>query len=568
MSEKIHASELAKKQKEIGVAEFFAKNRHLLGFDNKIKALMTTIKEAVDNALDACEEARILPEIIVEVTELGKERFKVAIEDNGPGIVEEQIPRIFAKLLYGSKFHKLGQTRGQQGIGISACVMYAQLTTGKRAKVISKTGATAQAQYVEIKLNTETNEPDIANKQIVDWPKDQGTRIELDLEATYQKGARSIDEYLKQTAITNPHATIIYCSPKGEQIIFPRVSEVLPPESIEIKPHPYGVELGFLIDMLNRTDSKTLLSFLQIEFSRVSPSVAKTICENSALLPNTKPSDISRDMAERLIKGIQDTKIQAPSSECLSPITSEMLEKGLKKEINAEFYASVTRPPSVYRGNPFIIEAALAYGGDQKGDSPIELMRFANRVPLLYQQGACAATKAILSTSWKNYNLQQSRGNLPIGPCTVAIHIASVWVPFTSESKESIAHYDEIIKEMKLAIQEVGRKLGNYLGKKKRVGAELKKRSYIEKYIPHVADALVDLLKLDASEGDILKDKLKTILEKERGKLDDMKFDPSKNTEYDADFASIGRDDEEEDEEDFEKSYDDDDEQKTLEDEF
>lgn len=560
MTDKVHASELAKKQKQIGVAEFFAKNRHLLGFDNKVKALMTTIKEAVDNALDACEEARILPEIIVEVTDLGNDKFKIAIEDNGPGIVEKQIANIFAKLLYGSKFHKLGQTRGQQGIGISACVMYAQMTTGKRTKVISKTGAAEQAHYMEIKLNTETNTPDIANKTTIDWPKDHGTRVELDMEASYQRGSRSIDEYLKQTAITNPHATIIYMNPKGEQLIFPRVSEELPPEATEIKPHPYGVELGFLMDMIKRTESKTLQSFLTSDFSRVSANVAKTICENAAMLPNTKTKSITRDMAERIMNGIKETKIQAPPSDCLSPITSEMLEKGLKKEINAEFYASCTRPPSVYRGNPFIVEAALAYGGDQKGDDQVNIMRFANRVPLLYQQGACAVTKSITSTTWRNYNLQQSRGNVPIGPCSIAVHIASVWVPFTSESKEAIAHYDEIIKEMKLALQEVGRQLGSYIGKKKRVGAELKKRSYIEKYIPYVADALVDLLKLEGDKKEEIEDKLKGILEKERGKVKELKFDPTKNTEYDADFASIGKDDDEE--------SDDDEEQRTLEDEF
>ncbi|MGM5484065.1 MAG: DNA topoisomerase VI subunit B [Nanobdellota archaeon] len=542
--DKVHASELAKKHKEIGVAEFFAKNRHLLGFDNKVKALMTTIKEAVDNALDACEDARILPEISVEVTDLGKDKYRIVIEDNGPGIMKKSMGKIFAKLLYGSKFHKLGQSRGQQGIGISACVMYGQMTTGKPAVVTTKTGKTEQAYKAYIKLNTKTNQPDISNEEKIDWTKDHGTRIELDMEASYQKGNRSIDEYLKQTAITNPHATIIYMNPKGEQIIFPRVSETLPPTAKEIKPHPYGVELGFLMDMLKSTQAKTLQSFLTTEFSRVSASVAKSICENSALLPNTKPSKIGRENAEKLLEGINKTKIMSPPSDCLSPIGGEMLEKGLKKEINAEFYASTTRPPNVYRGNPFVVEAALAYGGEQQGDNPINIMRFANRVPLLYQQGACAVTKSVINTSWKNYSLQQSSGNLPIGPCTIAVHIASVWVPFTSESKESIAHYEEIIKEMKLAVQEVGRKLGSYIGKKKRVGVELKKRNYIEKFIPYVSESLIELLGLDKNKEDELKDKLKHVLEQERGKIKDMKFDPNENTEYDKEFANIGKEEE------------------------
>jgi len=537
----VHAEELAKNQKQIGVAEFFAKNRHLLGFDNKIKALMTTIKEAVDNALDACEEAGILPEIIVEVTDLGNERFKVAVEDNGPGIVKEQVANIFARLLYGSKFHKIGQTRGQQGIGISACVMYGQLTTGKAAKVISKTGKTAQANYMEIKLDTKTNAPDIQHEKVIDWPKDHGTRIEIDIEATYQRGLRSIDEYLKQTAITNPHTTIIYMNPKGEQIIFPRVSEELPPPALEIKPHPYGVELGFLIDMLARTEHKSLHSFLTNEFSRVSSAVAKEICKNAALLPEMKPKNMTRETVEKLVAGIKHTKIMAPSSDCLSPIGAHMLEKGLRKEINAEFYASTSRSPSVYRGNPFIVEAALAYGGDQSGEDLCRIMRFANRVPLLYQQGACAGTKAIVATNWKNYNLQQSKGNIPAGACTIAIHIASVWVPFTSESKEAIAQYDEILDEMKKALQDIGRQLGSYIGKKKRVGAELKKRSYIQKYIPYVAEALQELLGPQINKEQIESD-LVDILESQRGKVAEVGFDKNKNTDYDEEFANIGRD--------------------------
>ena len=542
---KVHASELAKKHKEVGVAEFFAKNRHLLGFDNKVKSLMTTIKESVDNALDACEEANILPEIIVEVTDMGSDKFKVVVEDNGPGIVKKNIGKVFGKLLYGSKFHKLGQTRGQQGIGISAVVMYAQLTTGKPAKITSKTDKANEAHYLELKLNTKTNHPDITHEKMVPWPKDHGTRIEVDLEATYQKGSRSIDEYLKETAITNPHCTIIYVNPKGEQLMFPRASEELPVPAKEIKPHPYGVELGFIMDMLDRTEARTLQSFLTTEFSRVSAGVAKEVCSNAKVLPNTKPAEIGREVAEKIMEGIKKTKIMAPPSDCLSPITAEMLEKGLRKEINAEFYASVSRPPAVYRGNPFVIEAAIAYGGEQSADDAINLMRFANRVPLLYQQGACAVTKAVTSTVWRNYGLQQSKGNLPIGPVTVAIHIASVWVPFTSESKEAIAHYPEILKEMKLAIQEVGRKLGSYIGKKKRVGVELKKRSYIQKYIPHVSEALVELLELKDAEKDKIQDQLFKILEKERGKVKELKFDAEANEEYDADFANIGKEDEE-----------------------
>jgi len=299
------AHEFAKKQRDISIAEFFEKNRHLLGFDNKRKALLTTIKEAVDNSLDACDEAETLPEITVEVIDMQNDRFRIIVEDNGPGIIKPQIPKIFAKLLYGSKFHKLSQSRGQQGIGISAAVLYAQLTTGKPVRITSKISPTQPAHYYELMIDIKNNKPQIVKEEIIQWKKDHGTKIEIDIEGSYQKGDQSIDQYLKQTAVVNPHVTLIYTSPKAEQLIFTRATKNLPAHPKEIKPHPYGVELGMLIRMLHDTDSRTLQSFLTKEFSRVGSGTAKQISENAALLPSTKPKTITREMAEtsnRLLK--------------------------------------------------------------------------------------------------------------------------------------------------------------------------------------------------------------------------------------------------------------------------
>lgn len=540
------AEELAKKQRDISVAEFFERNRHLLGFDNKKKALLTTVKEAVDNALDACEEARVLPEVSVEIIEMDEERFRIIVEDNGPGIVEQQIPKIFAKLLYGSKFHRLSQSRGQQGIGISASVLYGQLTTGRAAKITSRISKKDPAHYYELKINTQKNKPEILKDEVVEWEKDQGTKVEIDLEASYlQGGSQTVDEYLKETAIVNPHVTIIYTNPKAQQIIFPRASDKLPREPKEIKPHPYGVELGILIKMLKWTEARTLQSFLTKEFSKVGSGTAKKICENAALLPSTKPQAMSREQAEQLMRGIKDTRIQSPPTDCISPIGAELLEKGLKKEVNAEFYTAITRPPSVYRGNPFQIECALAYGGNLDREGSIRLMRFANRVPLLYQQGACAITRSVAGTNWRPYGLSQSKGALPIGPVVIAVHMASVWVPFTSESKEALAHYPEIIKQIKLALQEVGRNLGHYVNRKRKIQFESKKRGYIETYIPYVGEALKELLDLSDKEEQQTEELLKQTLEKKRGQLEDIR---AVNVEYDEEFAKIGKgEDEEED---------------------
>jgi len=512
----IHAIEQAKKQREISISEFFTKNRHLLGFDNPLKALSTTIKEAVDNSLDACEESDILPEIFIGIEKVSEERFKVIVEDNGPGIVKEQVPKIFGKLLYGSKFHKLAQTRGQQGIGISAAALYGQLTTGKPIRIISKPGKNFSAHEYELHIDTSKNEPEITKDKKIDWEKENGTRIELILEGKYQRGQRSVSEYLKQSAISNPHINLSFKEPDGTKIEYLRSTSKLPIKTKEIKPHPDGIELGILIDMLKRTKSRTLQGFLTSDFSRISTRIAKLICEKSNLYPNARPTRIAKQEADNLLQTIRNTKFIAPPTDCLSPISGDLLKESLEKEIDAEFYTSVTRPAAVYRGNPFVVEAALAYGGSLDSESQVEIIRFANRVPLQYQKSACSITKSISKTNWKQYGLRQSGNNLPMGPVTIVVHIASVWVPFTSESKEAVAHYPEIIKEIRLAVQECGRQLGKYVRKQKKSKDEEKKKSYLEKYIPVIGEALKELLSLKEKEEDSINLKLKLYLENSR----------------------------------------------------
>ncbi|MBS3133175.1 DNA topoisomerase VI subunit B [Candidatus Woesearchaeota archaeon] len=506
------AHELAKKQREISIAEFFEKNRHLLGFDNRRKALLTTVKEAVDNSLDACEEARILPDVNVEINQLSEFKYGIVVEDNGPGIIKSQIPKVFAKLLYGSKFFKLSQSRGQQGIGISAAVLYSQLTTGKPTRITSKISPNDPAHYYELHIDVKNNSPEILKEETVEWEKEQGTRVELTIEAEYLKGFQSVDEYIRQTAIINPHVTLTYTNPKAEPFVYSRAAEHLPPYPEEIKPHPYGIEIGLLMRMMGATPSRTLQSFLMSEFSRVGSGTAKEICENSSLLPSTKPRDITREQAEKLIQGIAKTRIIAPPTDCISPIGEELLERGLRKEVEAEFYCSTSRPASVYRGNPFVVEAAIAYGGKLPVEGCVSLMRFANRVPLLYQQGACAITESLTEINWRPYGLQQSGNVIPTGPAVVVVHMASVWVPFTSEAKEAIAHYPEITREVKLALQECGRKLGAYVNKKVRMHQQLERANLFERYIPEVADSLAYLTKAKKEQ---LLEKLKGMLNKE-----------------------------------------------------
>ncbi|MDZ4853642.1 MAG: DNA topoisomerase VI subunit B, partial [Nitrospirota bacterium] len=468
----VTAVEMGARQREISISEFFTKNRHLLGFDNPRKALLTCVKEAVDNALDACEEAGILPDVTVqlEVVAIGSSaapsasqatRFRVTVVDNGPGIVRQQIPRIFAKLLYGSKFHRLRMSRGQQGIGISAAGMYGQLTTGKPVKIISRTGPKAPAHYFEVQIDTKKNEPLIHENKQIEWDQPRGTQVAIEVEGRYQKGRASVDEYLDQTSIANPHVRLIYRTPEGETKEYPRAYHELPPSPKEIKPHPYGIEFGMLLRMLQDSKSQTLSDCLSSDFCRVTPVLAEEMCKAAKVSPKAKPRDVRGPIAETLYHTIQATKIMAPPTNCLSPIGEKAILSGLYKQIKGEFYTAVSRPPSVYRGNPFIIEAGLAFGqapdrvtkpdkltqplaeGEQEegGSELARVIRYANRVPLLYQQSACAAFKAVLATTWRNYGISQSRGALPAGPMVIFVHIASVWVPFTSESKEAIAEY-------------------------------------------------------------------------------------------------------------------------------
>ncbi len=515
-----NASDLAKQHRDISVSEFFAKNRHLLGFDNPSKALLTTVKEGVDNSLDACEEAGILPDIRVSISQISETRFRVIIEDNGPGILRAQVPKVFGSLLYGSKFHRLRQSRGQQGIGISAAGMYGLLTTGKPIIITTRTGPKKDAHHLELVIDTKLNAPKIKRDDVVEWDKKHGTRVEIELEGAYRGGQHSVDAYIRQISLANPHAEITYVPPKAEEHgaehVFARVTNASPKETAEIKPHPYGVELGVLMQMFRDTTARNVRSCLQTDFSRVSAKTATEILEKANVPATRRPGEINRDQAESIHQVIQATKLMAPPMDCIAPIGEDLIEKALRSEVSAAFYASVSRRPAVYRGNPFLIEVGLAYGGDLPGDQTITAYRYANRVPLQYQQGACAITKAIAGTEWRNYQMQQPRGGLPVGPMLLMVHIASVWVPFTSESKEAIAHYPEIIKEIRLGLQECGRKVATHIRKQRREADAEKKRAYIVKYIPQVAIGLQQILSLNDGQRDKIVSNLTSTLEKSR----------------------------------------------------
>jgi DNA topoisomerase-6 subunit B len=487
---------MAKDMKEISVAEFFEKNRHLLGYENSAKALLTVVKEGVENALDACEESRILPHIEVSVKEAGIDRFKIAIKDNGPGVIESRVPFAFAKFLFGSKFHRLKESRGIQGLGIHGAVMYAQLTTGKPVKVMTSTSK--DIHIFELMIDVSKNEPKIISHKTEKNPeKWHGVKIEMEIEGKYVERYQSIPEYLKQTAIVAPYAHIIYDGP-NEKVEFPRVMNELPKLPKEIKPHPYGVELGILRRMLASTRARNISGFLMNDFSRVGKRSVEQICKIAKVEMTRDPKNITPEESERLHKAMQMVKLIAPPTDCLSPLSEETIVEGLKKEIKADCYVAISRSPTVYRGYPFQVSVGLAYGGELLPDSSCQLFRFANKIPLLYNQGDCAITQTIVETDWRRYGLQQSSNSLPVGPLAVLVHLGSVWVPFTSEGKQAIAPYPEIKKEIKLALQDAARKLAKYIRQQRKAREGFMRRQLFERYLPEVAQSLGKLTGTDS----------------------------------------------------------------------
>ncbi len=486
------AHELAKKQKEISVSEFFEKNKQILGFDSLTRALITSVKEPVDNSLDACEDAGVLPELLVRVEKIDEKEYRVTVEDNGPGIVKKQVPNVFARLLYGSRFHIRAQRRGQQGIGVSAVVMYGQLTTGKAARVRSKISDEEVAYECDLILDTKKNRPDIIKEDFVIWDRPHGTSFQIYVKGKYIGGKQSIFEYLKGVAIVNPHAKITFIPPEGNAVVFERASDIVPPPTKEIKPHPEGVELGELLSMAKYTESLKITSFLNTEFSRISYRVAREICELAGVPPEQKPEKMTLEQAGAILEAIKKVKIMSPETDCLSPIGETLIRKGLKNvlgQLKADFYAPpITREPKVFGGNPFLVEVGIVYGGGLSREDPVQILRFANRVPLMYQQGACAITQAVEAVDWRRYGLEQRGGQgIPFGPAIVLVHVASTKIPFTSESKEAIANIPEIKEEIELALKACARRLKTHLNKAEKKSKTRVKFEIVQDIIPMIA---------------------------------------------------------------------------------
>ncbi len=498
MAEK--AETLFKAFREHSVAEFFKKNRQMLGYSGKIRSMTTIVHEYVTNSLDACEEAGILPDITVKIEALGPEYYRISVEDNGPGIPKNLVGKVFGKMLAGTKFHRFIQQRGQQGIGAAGCTMYAQITTGKPVRVITSTG-NGMIYECSVMIDVKKNEPVITDEK--EYPGTmRGTRVVGEFkEVKYVKGEYGPYEYLRRTAIANPHAKIVFQDPDGQRFVWERATDKLPAIPKPSKPHPYGLTAHDLLEYASITKARTLRSFFVQTFDRVSSAKVKEIEELTGIDFNRRPDSLTWEEAAAIVDAIKKIKFLAPSTKHLYPIGAEQIEKAILNVLQPEFHSVVTRPPSVYRGGvPFIVEAGIAFGGkagkEVNGSRKMEIMRFANRAPLLFDAGADVITKVVNEIEWKRYGLRDAE-NMPV---TIVVNITSTYIPYTSAGKQAIADIEEIHKEVKLALQEVARKTSIHISRKIREKEKSEKKKTLVKYIPEIAGALENLTGVSKQE--------------------------------------------------------------------
>ncbi|MBN2250916.1 MAG: DNA topoisomerase VI subunit B [Candidatus Altiarchaeota archaeon] len=530
------ADELFKEFKEVSITEFFRKNRAHLGYSGKLKSLTTIVHEIVTNALDACEESGILPEIYMELRQIGVEHYLFIARDNGPGIPVAHIPSVFGKMLAGTKFHRNVQLRGQQGIGVSGVTMFSQMTTGQPMNIKTSTGK-GRVYTVKLMLDITKNSADIIeqNEYSEYW---RGTEVVGEIKnVKFTLSDQGPFEYLRRTAIANPHAKITFVDPEGRKTVFERSVDQIPKPPEAQKPHPKGIEVDDLFKMAKSTKANKLSSFLTGEFSRMSSSKAREIQEylgkekrevKGAIVEAYKldlkknPRKLTWAECEMIVDAIQNIKFLAPAMEGLQPIDEEHIKKAVLNILDPEFQVVLTRPPKVYSGGiPFQVEVALAYGGHAGrniGEGvKAEIMRFANRSPLLFDAGGCALTQAVNEVDWKRYGIK----DFETSPLTIFINLISTYVPYTSAGKQTVSVEVEIVKEIKFALMDVARKFQIFHSRQRRAGEKEARRQLLIKYSTELAEGLSrlsakgDEKRIHAELTRLIEEKLKLAAEME-----------------------------------------------------
>lgn len=504
-------------------AEYFSKNLQQVGFSSPLKAVLTTLKEAVDNSLDACEQEGILPEIEVKIQRVGTgstkntDLVKITVEDNGPGIDPDDLAKVFGEYLASSKFGKGQCSRGQQGIGISAATTWAQLTNAKGAFVTSKTASMRKAVSAQIDVDIKSNTGVVRNKESIDWDKKSGTKVEFTIDGRIQlNGDGGLITYLEGTVLVNPHLSIRYKLLDNDWVKIDRVSNEVPEIPESTLPHPHTFKLGEFITHATLFGKVNLDKFLKTGFSRISDQslkdfVAKGLPKNLLDKPITS---LKQEDFKKIFQAIQDTELMAPSTKSVLTVGEEALSKSIGRLGEIDFFSVVTRKPAICDFKPVVVEVALArfVNRNLAPDEPVQLLRFANRVPLQFDKSGCAITWAIESVNWKNYGLQQPKGSLPIGPYVFAVSLVSPFIKFKNASKETVDASEELVEEIRRALMQAGQKLSRHIKKEFREADLERKLAHIEQFGPILVEALVRITKSPESRKKKAEEGLKKLL--------------------------------------------------------
>lgn len=475
---------------ELTPSEFFRKNKQMLGFTGKIRSLTIVFHELITNSFDAAEEAGILPEISIDLKRVDKEHYILTHSDNGPGIPEDYIMKVYCTMFAGSKFRNI-QSRGQQGLGCSGCVLLSQMTTGEPARVIScyEENGELKGVNMKFKMDVKKNKGMLMEKEYIK-PEHTGVCIQLHFkDVSYSLSEQGAFEYIRRTMIANPHAKITFRDPSGHKYIFKRAAEIVPVLPKEVLPHPKGVSADDILFMAKHTDKRRYKSMLTTSLSRMSNKRVGEIEEMTGIDMNKRPKDMKWAEAEAIVDAFQKMKFMAPPSNGLIPIGSEQIEKGMKQILKPEFVATLTRKPVTYKGGvSFIVEAGIAYGGDAgrivNEQRKSEIMRFANRVPLTFDQGSCAITEALKSIDWKRYGLK----DLDNTPLTLFVNLISTQVPYLSTGKQSISPEPEIVHEIRQSTMKLARKLQKHLRSKKAAKEKAMRSKVFEDLLPVIIE--------------------------------------------------------------------------------
>lgn len=472
------------KFQSISAADFFYKNREIAGFDNPVRATYTIIRELVENALDACEQYSIKPEIRVKLIDEGESIYRLKVEDNGIGVPYEQVPYAFAQILFGSKY-TLRQSRGIFGLGGKMAILYGQITSHSTVRVTSSTGGFEKYSY-ELSINIQENRPIIRKKEVTPNPaRWRGTIIQFNFEGDYVRAKPKVVEYFRQTSILMPYASIFFVDPEGVLYRFDKITDVMPKPAEEVKPHPHGVDLEAVQRMINASRSNTMVDFLSNNFHRVGISTATNFLKSIKMDPQANPRTLQPKELFTLVNRMRDFReFQPPDAQCLSPVGLDLLEKGIIREFRPECVAVTQRGASAYGGYPFIVEAAMAYGGDIPVSTPDEMMvfRYANKIPLLYDLHSDVSMKVIKSINWQRYRL-----DLSTMPLAFFIHICATKVPYKTVGKEYIADRPEVEYEIEWALKTCARELRMHLAKKDRASIIQKRLTVFERYLPLIS---------------------------------------------------------------------------------